>query len=231
MATGSKKIVTQPGSLPESVQSDIDEALKSGLADFSIRELLGFLISSAGTAERKLYLQKAHDDRPNGFYDRQLQVGATPIDIRVPRTRGGQFRPASLPAAYQRGYSEETRSLLMSMLASSRSINAAKQALRQMGLSSSEQDLDEVAASFVEELQLRNSRTPLIRICWRCLSMESTSNGVRATNSGPQQSMSPWDYTATVKNAFWPACRSRAVKVWKGGRSCCMDFVNAVFAV
>jgi putative transposase len=47
----------------------------------------------------------------------------------------------------------------MSLLASSRSINAAKQALRQMGLSSSEQELDQVAASFVDELQLRNSRS------------------------------------------------------------------------
>jgi putative transposase len=159
MATGPKKSLPQPAAVPEFVQSEVDEVLKSGLADFSIRQLLGFLISSAGIAERKLYLEKTGDDQPNGFYDRRLEVGTTPVDIRVPRTRRGEFRPASLPAPYQRGYSEETRSLLTSLLASSRSLNAAKQALRQMGLSSSEEELDQVSAGFVEELQLRNSRS------------------------------------------------------------------------
>src|SRR5215831_6517620 len=159
MATGSKKSLTHSSSIPELVQSEVDQVLQSGLADFSVRQLLGLLISSAGTAERKLYLEKAADDRPNGFYDRRLEVGTTPVEVRVPRTRQGEFRPASLPAPYQRGYSEETRSLLMSLLASSRSINAAKQALRQMGLSSSEEELDQVAAGFVEELQLRNTRS------------------------------------------------------------------------
>jgi putative transposase len=158
MATGSKKSVTQSTSMPEFAQSEIEQVLQSGLGDFSIRQLLGFLISSAGAAERKRYLEKT-DDRPNGFYDRQLEVGATPVEVRVPRTRNGEFRPSTLPGPYQRGYSEETRSLLMSLLASSRSINAAKQALRQMGLSSSEEELESVAQSFVEELQLRNSRS------------------------------------------------------------------------
>ena len=159
MATGSKKSLAQTTPLPESVQATVDEALRSGLADFSIRQLLGLLISSAATAERKLYLEKADDDRSNGFYERQLEVGAIPVDVRVPRTRRGEFRPATLPPAYQRGYSDETRSLLMSLLASSRSLNAAKQALRQMGLSRSEDELEQVAAGFVEELQLRNTRS------------------------------------------------------------------------
>lgn len=158
MATGSKKSVSQTA-VPPVVQSELEEILQSGLADFSVRELLGLLISSAGTAERKLYLQKSPEDRANGFYQRSLQVGATPVDIEVPRTRNGAFRPTTLPSPYQRGYPEETRSLLIGLLTSSRSINAAKQALRQMGLSSSEEELESVAQSFVEELQLRNSRS------------------------------------------------------------------------
>lgn len=40
-------------------------------------------------------------------------------------------------------------------LASSRSLSAAKKALRKMGLSSSERDLDTVAAGLTEELELR----------------------------------------------------------------------------
>lgn len=159
MATGLKKSVPQSSAVPQFVQSEVDQMLQSGLGDFTLRQLLGVLISSAAVAERKLYLQKKEDDRANGFYDRSLQVGATPVEIEVPRTRSGEFRPTTLPARYQRGYAEETQSLLIGLLTSSRSINAAKQALRQMGLSSSEEELDQVATSFAEELQLRNSRS------------------------------------------------------------------------
>ena len=128
------------------------------MADFSLRELLGLLVSSVGQSERQLYLSKQSHDKANGFYPRSLAVGSIPIDIEVPRTRSGNFRPATLPPLYQRGYSEETQALLLGLLASSRSINAARDALRKMGLSSSEQDLDVVATGLIEELDLRNSR-------------------------------------------------------------------------
>src|SRR5437764_7815557 len=157
MTTDPKKSVS-PGSISELAKSDVDQLLQTGLADFSLRELLGLLISSAGAAERDVYLEKEPSDKPNGFYDRSLQVGTIPVDVRVPRTRTGEFRPASLPSRYRRGYSEEVQSLLLGLLGSSRSINAAKDALQKMGLSSSEQDLERVAAGMIEELELRNSR-------------------------------------------------------------------------
>jgi putative transposase len=157
MATDPKKSVT-PSSISAVAKTDIDRLLQTGLADFSLRELLGLLISSAGAAERNIYLQDTPTDRSNGFYDRSLQVGSIPVDIRVPRTRHGDFRPTSLPGPYRRGYSEEVQSLLVGLLASSRSINAAKDALQKMGLSRSEQDLERVAVGLIEELELRNSR-------------------------------------------------------------------------
>jgi len=157
MATDPKKSVT-PSSVSSIAKTDIDRLLQTGLADFSLRELLGLLISSAGAAERNVYLQDTPSDRSNGFYDRSLQVGSIPVDIRVPRTRNGDFRPASIPVPYRRGYSEEIQSLLVGLLASSRSINAAKDAPQKMGLSRSEQDLDRVAVGLIEELELRNSR-------------------------------------------------------------------------
>ena len=109
-----------------------------------MRELLSWLLSSVGLAERKA--------------DRSLQLGTIPLAVRVPCTRTGDFRPDSLPAPYQRGYSEEVQSLLFGLLASSRSLNAAKDALQKMGLPSSQQDLDRVAARLIEEPELRNSR-------------------------------------------------------------------------
>ena len=147
-----------PASVSERVKNDVDQLLQTGLADFSLRELLGLLISTASAAERNVYLEKEPADKPNGFYDRCLQLGTLPIEVRVPRTRTGDFRPATLPSPYRRGYSEHVRSLLLGLLGSSRSINAAKDALQKMGLSSSEQDLEQVATQMIEELELRNSR-------------------------------------------------------------------------
>lgn len=157
MATDPKKSL--PSTSGSSIaKTDVDRLLQTGLADFSLRELLGLLISSAGAAERNVYLQDTSTDKPNGFYDRSLQVGSIPIDIRVPRTRNGDFRPGTLPPPFRRGYSEEVQSLLLGLLGSSRSINAAKDALQKMGLSRSDQDLERVAIGLIEELELRNSR-------------------------------------------------------------------------
>jgi putative transposase len=157
MATDPKKILT-PDSISAAAKNNIDRLLQSGLVDFSLRELLGLLISSAGVAERNVYLEDTVTDKPNGFYDRSLQVGSVPVDVRVPRVRSGDFRPASLPSAYRRGYSDEVQSWLSGLLSSSRSINAAKDALQKMGLARSEKDLDRVATGLIEELDLRNSR-------------------------------------------------------------------------
>ena len=144
--------------ISESTKTQIQTLLASGLADLSLREVLGTLLSGLSVAERDLHLEHRPDDRPNGFYDRSLQAGSVPIDIRVPRTRNGDFRPANLPSPYQRGYPEEVESILLGLLASSRSVNAAREALQKMGLSGSQQDLERVASGLIEELDLGNSR-------------------------------------------------------------------------
>src|SRR5438270_12863252 len=114
--------------------------------------------SLAPQPERKAYLQRVVHDKPNGFYDRSVELGAIPVELRVPRTRTGDFRPATLPPLYQRGYSQETQALLFSLLASARSLNAVKDALQKMGLSTSPQELEQVATELMAELDLRNSR-------------------------------------------------------------------------
>jgi putative transposase len=147
-----------PKASAEGLPAEIQQALAAGLADFNLRELLSWLLSHVGLAERHAYLERLAHDKANGFYDRSLQLGTIPLEVRVPRTRSGDFRPASLPAPYQRGYPEEAQALLLGLLASARSINAAKDALQKMGLSSSRQELERVATGLIEELELRNSR-------------------------------------------------------------------------
>lgn len=155
MTTDSKKSVNP---VSDSAKMNMAELLESGVADFSLRDLLGALLSSLGEGERKAYLAQESQDKANGFYPRGVQIGSLPIEVDVPRTRNGTFRPASLPGPYQRGYGEESQALLLNLLASSRSVNAARDALRKMGLSICENDLDAIAAGLIEELELRNSR-------------------------------------------------------------------------
>ena len=157
MATDPKPSVS-PNSASAPLPAEVQQALASGLGNYTLRELLSWMLSSVGLAERQAYLEHKGEDKANGFYDRALQVGSLPVAIRVPRTRTGEFRPASLPAPYERGYREEVQSLLLGLLSSSRSLNSAKDALQKMGLSRSQQDLETVASNLIEELELRNSR-------------------------------------------------------------------------
>lgn len=93
MATDSKQSVT-PSTMPESVNVEIERVLQSGLGELSLRELMGLLLSSLGVAERKAYLARTSADKANGFYPRSLLVGSLPVELRVPRTRSGEFRPS-----------------------------------------------------------------------------------------------------------------------------------------
>ena len=157
MPSDPKSNVSQ-NSLSKTLNDEIDRLLAAGLENFSVRELLGMMLSAAGQAERRAYLAEANGDKGNGGYERSLNVGSIPVDIRVPRTRSGHFRPTSLPPPYERGYSEEVQALLLGVLSSARSINAAKTALRKMGLGACSEELDSVASGFVEELELVNTR-------------------------------------------------------------------------
>jgi len=143
--------------LPAEIAAELAAALSGGLAELSLRELLSLLLSSAATAERSAYLRRTPSDKGNGSYPRSLELGSLPLQLEVPRTRSGQFRPSLLPALYQRGYSAEVRQLVLALLSSARSLNAAKTALKTLGLACSEDELDAVAKEFLEEFDLRNS--------------------------------------------------------------------------
>ena len=69
--------------LSESLDRD-DRLLSAGLENFSVRELLGMMLSAAGQAERSAYLAKTTGDKGNGSYDRSLNVGSIPVDSACP---------------------------------------------------------------------------------------------------------------------------------------------------
>lgn len=158
MPTDPKANVSQNTASSDSLEYEIERLLSSGLDNFTVREILGLMLSAIGQSERRAYLAQTRTDKGNGAYERSLNVGSIPVDIQVPRTRRGTFRPRSLPPPYQRGYPEEIQALLLGLLASARSLNAAKTALKKMGLGASSDELDSVASALVEEFDLVNSR-------------------------------------------------------------------------
>ena len=145
--------------IADEIKYKIEQAQSAGgLQSLNTTQLLGLLLDSLFRAERTAYLERVEGDKGNGGYDRTVNVGSLPVDIEVPRTREGDFRPSNLPARYQRGYDDAARDLLLRLAASSRSINTTKDALRGLGLSVSEPQLEAVAKHFITELELRNTR-------------------------------------------------------------------------
>jgi len=104
MSTGSNKSLP-PSPAPQSEKSEIEKLLQSGLGDFSLRELLGALLSSLAHAERGAYLQNQLDDKANGFYPRSLLLGSVPVEMEVPthpqRTISPALAARSLSAGLQ----------------------------------------------------------------------------------------------------------------------------------
>jgi putative transposase len=143
--------------LPDHLQAELQHAVDGGLGEMSLRPLLSMLLSSVFEAERRQYLQQAPEDKGNGAYGRRLNLGSMPLNVSVPRTRSGRFRPATLPQRYQRSYPEEIQSVLFSLMSSSRSLSAAKDGLRKMGLPVPESEIDAIANDVVQDIELRNT--------------------------------------------------------------------------
>lgn len=158
MSTTSPISKLAQGTLPDELREPLEQLLAQGLGEMSLRQLLGMTLSGLAAAERSAYLEKSPTDKGNGSYDRSLGIGSLSVPIEVPRTRSGWFRPTLLPAAYQRVYPNEMQQLLLALLCSSRSVNAAKAALKKLGLPCSEDDLEAVASEYVEQFALLNSR-------------------------------------------------------------------------
>jgi transposase-like protein len=150
---------SKPEAPAADLQQQVEQALAAGgLEQLGTRELLAVLLNCLFHAERGKHLEQNVDDKGNGSYERGVNVGSLPVELEVPRTRSGDFRPSQLPPPYQRGYGDAAGVLLQQLLAASRSLGAARQALRGLDLPISEQALDSVGRRFIEEFELRNTR-------------------------------------------------------------------------
>lgn len=63
-----------------------------------VEEILNMIMKE----ERKIHLEEDKKDKGNGYYGRQLASAIGKLNLNVPRTREGDFRPSILPPLYDR---------------------------------------------------------------------------------------------------------------------------------
>ncbi len=69
MATDPNPSLTPKASPDSSLPAEVEQALSSGLADCSLRELLGLLLSSVAQAERQAFLENQRERSPSTIAD------------------------------------------------------------------------------------------------------------------------------------------------------------------
>ncbi len=121
------------------------------------QEFFSWLFKNLGLAHRTVYLKHHPEDKGNGFYKRNLQIGALPIPLEVARTRYTKFRPFFLPPGHTSYLPEDYLQLAFSFLLGARSIESASRALQNLNLPLNQDYLNEVIEEFVTYLETLNS--------------------------------------------------------------------------
>ena len=114
------------------------QQLANAMETNSYEELLSHLLNLVALIERKLYLENHPDDKGNGFRNRKLHAGSLSFQLKIPRTRNGNFRPFFLPEKWKRHSETDYLNLAYSLILSSKSIQAAKRAPKEPGIPFSE---------------------------------------------------------------------------------------------
>lgn len=100
-------------------------------------------------AERKVHLEQNPQDKGNGSFTRKLGTSLGALALEVPRDRDGDFRPAILPAPYQRDY-KEREELLESLLLNSYSPQAIQRTLHALDLRYNPKELESLKNHYNE---------------------------------------------------------------------------------
>ena len=151
------------------------------LENFSLQELLSQILNLLALLERKIYLQKNPSDKGNGFFPRSLNSGSINLSLLIPRTRKGNFRPFFLPEKWKRYSPADYRNLVFSFLISSKSIEAAKKAIRQLNAPVSKDFLDDLISELKYELELINNSS--LDPDWFALIMDAKEVNLKVKNT------------------------------------------------
>lgn len=126
------------------------EALKEYLLERLIELVMG--------AEREGYLTEHRGEtKGNGYYGRGIRTKEGELQVKVPRSRDGRFRPMVLPGLYRR-HSESLKDLIWSLLANGNNVSHCKEILCDMGVAYSPKAMDEIVKEIKERVVEFQSR-------------------------------------------------------------------------
>lgn len=123
----------------------------------TIQELLEVLLNALMIAERNLAQRQNSSLKANGFYPRSLSTGAMQLNVKVPRTRHGKFRPSLLPPPWKRTC-HDYQNFLLALLAEGYSVNQIKRLLSRLEAPYSEEEVEELLEELNLQLQQFKSR-------------------------------------------------------------------------
>ena len=120
-------------------------------------ELVSYLLDLLALLERDIYLETVREDKGNGFRKRRLHAGSQTYELFIPWTRNGSFRPSFLPERWKRAVPDDFTSLAYSLILSSKSIESAKRAIRDLNIPVSEEYLDKILDELQKEFKALNN--------------------------------------------------------------------------
>ena len=86
----------------EQVENEVRELVRGALPDKTAAMVVQLRIDWFHRREREFYLRKHPEDIANGHdHRKKVSLGSVPMELEVPRTRSGKFKPSRLPAPYR----------------------------------------------------------------------------------------------------------------------------------
>ena len=114
--------------------------------------ILERLVDLIMVAEREGYLEEhLGETKGNGYYNRGIRSREGELQVNVPRTRDGKFRPKVLPGLYQR-HSESLKDLILHLLANGNNVSHCKEILHDMGVAYSPEAMQEIVKNIKERV-------------------------------------------------------------------------------
>lgn len=102
--------------------------------------------------ERAVYLEGVKGDKGNGYYERKVATPMGKLELKVPRTREGDFRPSILPPLYERtdfGY----ENLLQALVESGYTESAFENFFERLGLPYSRKEKEKIKEKLKEKIE------------------------------------------------------------------------------
>ncbi len=130
-----------------------------------LKDISDILLNTLMKSERDVFVRRDASNKGNGFYPRSLMTGLGKISLEIPRDRLNEFRPFLLPEKWQRG-DQSYDDLIASLVIHSYSPNKIRSILKNLGLSYSASEIEELKNDLYERsVTFKTQQLPKKALC------------------------------------------------------------------